>query len=250
MVTTLFLAWQDHVSRQWFPIGRLRHGEGGFEYLYVRGYEDAHARAGLRPLPGFPDTSRVYRAPTLFPMFNNRIMSRSREEFTAYLRRLDLEGADADPLSILARSLGRRTTDSFEVFPFPIDDKTGLFDIDFFVHGLRHRSADAQSLAASLTPGTLLSLEHDAANADDPNAVAVRAEGVRIGFVPRYYAPDLVRLLAEPVELEAKAVTINAPPAPVQQRVLCHLAGPWPFEAPPFEREDFVPLPESARLAS
>lgn len=250
-MTILFLAWQDAKSRQWFPIGRLLHDGEAFEFVYVRGFENANRRAGLRPLPGFPDPSRTYRAAALFPMFNNRIMSSAREEFRAYLRRLNLHHDDVpNPLSILARSLGRRSTDSFEVFPFPLDPARGRLDIDFFVHGVRHRSESAQVLAASLEPRAKLALRHDVGNADDPNAVLVLAEGTPIGFVPRYYAPDLVRLLERDVRIDVEVVAVNAPPAPVQQRVLCHLDAPWPFDLPPFEGEDFVVLGDSARLAS
>ncbi len=247
---TVFLAWQDEKSRQWFPIGRLTHEDEAFEFVYVRGFENAHRRAALRPLPAFPDPSRVYRAKVLFPMFNNRIMSSAREEFRAYLRRLNLDDEAPEPLLILARSQGRRSTDTFEVFPFPLEPKSGRLVIDFFVHGLRHRSEAAQALAASLEPGAALTLRHDATNADDPNAVQVLAEGTALGFVPRYYAPDLVRLLARAVKIDLAVAKVNPSPAPVQQRVLCHLDAPWPFDAPPFEREDFAIMADTARLAS
>ena len=37
---TLFLAWQDRRTRQWFPIGRLDAGSG-YRYRYVAGVQRA-----------------------------------------------------------------------------------------------------------------------------------------------------------------------------------------------------------------
>lgn len=246
----LFLAWQDAGSRQWFPIGRLTRAEDGrFEFVYTQGYRIAEEATGMMPLPAFPDVERVYRSETLFPMFNNRIMSPSREEYPNYLARMNLTG-QAAPLSILARSLGRRTTDSFEVFPFPIDEETGEFEIDFFVHGIRHRPQSAQDRTLTFQPGDRLGVAHDTDNTEDPCAMYVTAPGGEpIGFVPRYYAPDLLALVREGAPIEVTVEQVNPPVAPIQQRLLVRLRAPWVLEDPPFERDEYRPIPGAARLA-
>lgn len=247
----LFLAWQDQASRQWFPIGRLSTADDGmYEFVYVRGFERARDQAGLTPLPAFPDTERVYLSPNLFPMFNNRIMSPSREEYPRYLERMNLT-AEEPPMSILARSLGQRSTDSFELFPFPLDPSSKRFEIDFFVHGIRHRPLEAQAKSLELSPGDPLGLRHDLDNYDDPAAVLVLAsDETPIGFVPRYYAPDLVVLLESEVEIACAVQHVNRQSDRIRQRLLCRLRAPWPMDEPPFERPEYRPIPNTERLAS
>src|SRR5262249_15992206 len=108
---TLFLAWQDKgQSREWFPIGRLDISDGGriYKFRYVMGAKKAQARAGFRPLLDFPQWDRAYESSVLFPLFMNRIVQSSREDFPEYLGMLDLTKG-AEPADILTVSGGQRT---------------------------------------------------------------------------------------------------------------------------------------------
>jgi hypothetical protein len=246
----LFLAWQDPASRRWFPIGRLaRSPEGRFLCGYIRGFEAARA-AGLEPLPSFPEVGRIHVSDHLFPLFRNRVMNAAREEYAAYLERLGL-GAEGDPdevaLRVLARSRGLRTTDSFEVFPLPLEMEARgpRYQVDFFVHGLRHMPSPSQAAAAELGPGDPLHLMADVDNPVDSFAMALRTgAGHLIGYVPRYHGPDLHLLLGERRSIEAVVVRVNQPPAPPQQRVLCRLSAHWPFEHPPLSHRDYELIAE------
>lgn len=244
----VFLAWQDPVSRAWFPIGRLSVEHGGhYRFVYTQGFADVVAKGGLRPLIGFSDPTQVYESTELFPLFKNRIMSRGREEYATYLERLNLDEASA-PLELLARSAGRRSTDSFEIFPYPLVYPTAdapRYHLEFFVHGLRHRTPEAIARAESLRPDDALTLFFDDDNPKDEHAVGLKSDdGCLLGFVPRYFGADLALLRAAGVRPEVEVVQVNLPPAPIQHRLLARLDAPWTPDAPPLSDRQYQPLAE------
>ena len=238
----LFLAWQEPRDRRWYTIGRLSHDSAGYRFVYSLGYLEAANESGLKPLPEFPKIGREYCSSELFPLFQNRIMLPSREDFPDYLERLALEGSP-EPLQLLARSEGRRSTDTFQVFPCPSPvEASGSrdYNIHFFVHGLRHTPPSAQKRAADLVAGERLYLLADCQNPFDSQAASLRTDdNYLLGWIPRYYSPDILEFRAE--EMVIKVERVNPPPAVVQQRVLCHLVVPWPGDFRPFARSEFEP---------
>lgn len=244
--SAVFLAWQDSESRAWFAIGKLTfEADGLYRFVYTGGFEDARRSAGLTPLIGFPDERQTYESSELFPLFKNRIMSRSRQEYKSYVTRLDLP-EEGPALSLLARSAGRRTTDSFEIFPHPLVQGPGgkaRYTIDCFVHGIRHMPSSAEQRALQLEVGERLLLMPDVQNPQDPSAVALRTEDkVLLGYVPRYYCADLEALRLAQARTVVTVVRVNPAPAPVQQRVLVHLDAPWTVQSLPFQQRQYQPL--------
>ena len=62
-MTTIYLAWQDWLSRHWFPVGRLVRGNSGmdkYEFSYIEGARQAKESAGFVVIPGFPSLDRGY----------------------------------------------------------------------------------------------------------------------------------------------------------------------------------------------
>ena len=80
---TLFLAWQGRKTREWFPVL-----DADVSFRYTGGANRADKEAGFPRLIEFPDLYKAYRSPELFPVFQNRVMNRSRPDFAAYLRNL------------------------------------------------------------------------------------------------------------------------------------------------------------------
>lgn len=241
----LFLAWQDGASRRWYPIGRLSCTDGVYRFVYVEGYRRACQEAGLAPLIGFPEVERVYDSESLFPLFANRVMSSSREDYPAYLGRLGITDGPHAPLQMLARNRGRRSTDPFEVFPRPMveTDDGPRFRTTFFVHGVRHGPEAAQARAARLVEGELLYPMRDWSNPEDPQAIALRTgDRYLIGYVPRYYCADLMRVYASVGSPSIVVQRVNPPPAPTQQRVLSRIDARWTFAEPPLSEGDYRPL--------
>ncbi|MEO1231656.1 MAG: HIRAN domain-containing protein [Myxococcota bacterium] len=239
----LFLAWQDPTSRSWFPVGRLWWSEGSFRFGYIRGFERAEREAGLEPLLSFPQRHQVYRSEHLFPLFRNRIMNSSREDFDGWLARLGLEPPDEDAredllLDILARSGGQRSTDSFEVFPRPlVGDR---YRLEFFVHGLRHANPAARARAEALAPGDVLRFLADLQNPEDPLALALRTEDRHVvGYLPRYHCADLHALFGEREKVTVEVLQVNLPPTAPRHRILCRVEAAWPFSHPPLAQPTY-----------
>ncbi|MGH9426694.1 MAG: DNA-binding protein, partial [Terriglobia bacterium] len=195
---TLYLAWQDSLhTRSWYPIGRLDAdlSQPLFSFGYTRGAMEAHERAGLEPLDSFPDFRERYESRELFPLFRNRVLSHERVDFREYLKFLDLQPENADPMEILAVSGGERQTDSLEVFPKVEPAKDGGFRCRFFLHGWRHISSAAQARLEGLTPGGALQVAVELNNTVTTLALLVLTpdDCQMIGWAPRYLVSDLMR---------------------------------------------------------
>ena len=240
---TLFLAWQDAQTRQWFPIGRLDADVKRDEYhfRYVGGAEQAQKEVGFPWLLDFPDPGRYYRSRELFPLFQNRVMARSRPDFKDYLRSLDLRD-NADPIEILSANGGHRVTDSYEVFPKLVKHPDGSFVCRFFLHGWRHVSEPARERLNTLQEGENLLVEPDRANPYDTLAVQLQTTDFQmIGWAPRYLAADLA--MAADGRYEARVVRVNHRPIPLRQRFLIEMRGRWENYEPMSSR-DYIPLIE------
>ena len=234
---TLFLAWRDHMSRHWFPVGRLDAdvGKASYRFRYIGGAKRAKQEVGFPPLLEFPDLHGDYRSAELFPLFQNRVMNRNRPDFADYLRSLDLP-EEADSIEILSTNGGRRETDSYEVFP-KIEKADGRFQCQFFLHGWRYVSAEAKKRIGCLRDHEPLHVTVERTNPATGLAVQVRTmDDHKIGWSPDYLAPDLAAAIDEwPDDCQAKVVRLN--PLPVMIEVRGRLGNHEPMSS-----SDFIPL--------
>ena len=241
---TLFLAWQDTVqSRRWFPVGRLDADISSSRYAfgYIRGAKEAAAESGFVPLYDFPDFNRRYVSDQLFPLFQNRVMTKRRPDFREYLEVRDIEEQDPDPLEILAVDGGYRVTDNFQVFPKIEKAPDGDFRCRFFLHGWRHTNDEAKRRLESLKAGETLNAAIELINPETGLAVQIlTADYYVIGWAPRYLVRDLTEAMAHaPGEYRARVVKVNPVPAPAKQRVLIEFSGRRPQDYEPMSSEDF-----------
>jgi hypothetical protein len=241
----LFVAWRagDDGPGAWGPVGRLEH-DGLFRFCYTKG---ARLIPGFRPFAQMANLEQVYESEELFPLFANRLLSPSRPEYEMFLRWGGFNPGDLpDPIAVLSVTEGIRQTDAIEVFPCPQPDGTGCYINKFFLHGVRWAPEGALALIANLQSGERLHIAPEPANPVDPNAVAVFHDGThaRIGYVPRYLAKDVTRLLEQcGTEITQLFVERVNPDAPLQQRVLCRMSACWPEEFQPCSGEAFQPIP-------
>ena len=241
---TLFLAWQDKKTRQWFPVGRLdadvRRSE--FRFRYTGGAERAQQEVGFRLTADFPRLREDYRSSNLFPLFRKRIMAPGRPDFADYLATLDLR-AEADPVEILAADGGHQVTDAFEVFPKIEKGSDGGFLCRFFLHGWRYANDAAQERLEKLVPYEGLHVALELTNLAAPLAVQIQTRDYHvIGWAPRYLVSDLMMTMAEgPGKCSAKVIRLNPLEAPSRQRLLVELTGNWGTHEP-MTNHDFQPL--------
>lgn len=244
---TLFLAWQDQKTKRYFPVGRLTRflrSEGfHYQFCYLSGVLKAQT-AGFSSFLAFPDMNRVYESNDLFPLFSNRLMPRSRPDFDSYVQRLDLDPKDVDDFVILARSGGRRMTDSLELFPMPELEKHGCYVTFFLAHGIRYLGDVARQRISHLREGDRVRLQWDMDNEADPRALSIRTDDrIVVGYVPRYLLDDAWGLLQDCDSIpEITVAQMNPPPAPLQQRLLCRMESCWPDGFTPYSTDDYLPI--------
>lgn len=257
-VDKLYVAWQDPIDRRYFPVGCLRCVGAGearhYEFSYIKGAEKAGSY-GFRPFLPFNDLEKTYRSATLFPFFANRLLPHSRKEYEEYTTSLGLSTDEASPMEILARSGGRRATDSVEVFAPPHVQKISngrgrILDYFFLAHGLRHMRHYAQDLVAeSLKKGDRLFIMHDLQNPVDCRALALRtADYCCVGFLPRYLVEDIWELLGKNEKIEITLERLNSPPVPIQQRMLCRLRTSVENDFTPCSSEAYELLEERSEV--
>jgi hypothetical protein len=253
MNPSLFLTWQDPSTRAWFPVGKLTHDGRLYHFVYLQGAIKAKQEASFQPIISFPDFYQEYGSLELFPLFQNRLRRRSRPDYPAFMASLNLSLDQTDPIMILARSGGRRQTDTYEVFPCPEKNELGQYQIHFFAHGLRHFPDTSQARALTLQPGDLLSILHDCQNAYDSRALMLRTEDRHnVGFCPRYLNQDFFELVEKfPHKVQVIVDRVNPAPHPLQSRLLCRLTADWETDFHPFSGPDYQPLvqPEVAAIA-
>ena len=239
---TLFLAWQDDRSRQWFPVGRLDAdvGKPSYRFRYTAGAKRAAEEVGFPLLLEYPGLHGDYQSHELFPIFRNRVMNRRRPDFPDYLRSLDLPD-EADSIAILSANGGRRETDSYEVFPKIEIGADGSFQCRFFLHGSRYVNAEARIKRLRDREPLSVTLGQD--NTVTGVAVQIRTtDHDLIGWSPRYLVPDLsVALDRWPNDCRARVVRLNPRLVPRSHRVQVKMQGRLP-DHEPMSGSDFRPL--------
>ena len=243
---TLFVAWQTpNPSHAWFPIGRLDADRKHEEYVfrYTEGAHRAHDSAGFEPLLSFPDFATKYESSELFPLFQNRLMGSHRKDFGDYLKWLDLDPLNYDPIEILALTGGERQTDSLEVFPRVEKKPDGSFACRFFLHGLRHVSDAGRARADQLIAGESLQIALEVNNPATGVAVQLQSSDCHLlGWAPRYLVLDLVKAMVDVNQLSASVVRSNSLEAPLARRLLIELRGKLPKSIEPMTSRDFEPV--------
>lgn len=220
-MNTLYIAWQDSVTREWIPVAKLERFPKGYKLSYTAG---ARRAQGFNGLARMNDLSAQYESSSLFAAFENRIISKSRPEYPDYLRWTGLSNQAVDPLQILGVTGGTRGTDSLELFPLPAATHDGGWSIDFFLRGIRHLPEQATSALGKLQQGDKLFLMLDVQNKVDDMAIAVRTDSPAslVGYCPRYYCSYIHTAYRAGGELTLTAKRVNLD-APTSMRLLCSL---------------------------
>ncbi len=242
----LFISWRSPRTRLIHPVGRLTFDAAThlYEYRYIHSAFKATGD-GFTPFPEFPTLDAVYRGKRLFPLFANRVMPVSRPGYASFLEALGLSADTAHPMTILARTGGRRETDQIELFPFPMPDAmSGCYATYCLLRSIRYMAQPlVEERIARLRIGEPLIVMPDPQNPVDPNAIAVRtADNVMLGYIPAYLTTDLRLLQNDCKYLHVYAERVNPPPAEAHHRLLCKIVSCWPDGFRPFDTVEFQPI--------
>lgn len=243
----LAVAWQHPRTRRITAVGLLTYDESPYAFSYLR---SVSAVEGFQPFLGFPDLGRRYEAPTLFPLFAQRVMRSSRPDFERYREALRLEPGASD-WSILGRSQGQREGDGIRVSREPDVDQHGVTTSTFFVNGLRHRMRQDPRVVetlAGLAPGDRLTLVDEPTNREGPRALLVaERSGLALAWVPSVLLSYVhtVRSIAPPVLTVSATNGLDVPPA---YRLLVTLDGTVPEGYRPFDGPEWTLASEVAAV--
>lgn len=216
----LILIWQNPDSRQFIRVGILSElVDGRYAFEYTAG---AHTD-GFHPLVQFPDVDHAYVSDSLPAFFVNRLMSRKRPSYPAYLNALGIDEAELEtPMELLARTGGPRASDTFHLVADPAVDTDGRIVHRFLASGVRHVPGSAKALSL-VQPGEELELRAEPDNPVNQRAQLVCADtGAALGYVPDWLLEDLASLLkqAQSCRVIAERVTPDADP---HLRLLCRI---------------------------
>lgn len=155
---------------------------------------------------------RAYESETLFPIFKNRLLSVRRPEYPRYIRWLGLTEGNVDELEVLARSEGRKATDSFQTHP-DLTAENGRVEVCFCVHDVLQ--CESEAMLGGLAEGEALQLKFEADGPDRRVALAcVERPERRLGYLPPYLASvtgDFLRQQPDFVEVCVKKINEDAP---------------------------------------
>lgn len=246
----LFVCWRDASKNSWVPVAVLVRTDGVFSFGYTRGARDTK---GFRPFGRMTDITEVYKSKTLFPLFENRLLNSNRpelEQFRMWLNLDTFESKYLDPFLVFERTSGIRSTDSLELIPLPQRTEDGKFRMEFFCRGVRFLTPCSREVIERLKPIERLLALSDFQNNSDPNAIALRTEGMAtfVGYLPRYLAGEIHKITSKKIyeSIDIRVVRVNLD-APSEFRVLCKIEFNWPSGFSPFSGGQFTPLNDKLR---
>jgi len=238
MTNKLILTWRNPESRLWVPVAQLSHSNGKYIFNYTNGAKTDN----FMTFGNMVKLDNTYQSDELFPLFKNRLLSKSRPEYDDYMGWLDIDSNDITPMNELSKSSGIRATDSLQIFPIPEKNAENKYEVYFFAHGLSHMAKTCIDRIKLLEKNDKLFLMQDIQNEYDPLALVLRTDEPpeMVGYCPAFFVKDFNKLI-QLNDKENVKVTIEKvnPEAPIQYRLLCKLTTSWPEGFLPFDDEEY-----------
>ena len=242
-VTELVVLWQQPTTRAMIPVGLLGYDGVKYRFEYLQAATSAE---GFRPLLGFKDLSAHYESDELFPLFHERIMDPSRDDFEHVLEGLQLDPRTATPWEQLVFSGGGSEGDTLQVTPLPCPDEDG-WSCTALASGLRYlqiksirsvlgessiyTAEEFEATLSALAPGDPLVVRREIGNDYNPDALLLfTVDGKLIGYLPDWLARFVSPVLQDADEWEiARVARVNSPDAGWHLRLVVTITGSETF---------------------
>jgi hypothetical protein len=241
MCNKLILTWKNSKDAIWIPVGILEYRDNQYYFKYT---DNIKKVKNFIPFGKMSDLNKTYVSEELFPIFKNRLLSKSRPEYEDFLRWLDIDKSLNHELLELSISRGIRATDELQLYPIPQKNEVGQYEVLFFAHGVSHINKTHFERLHQLKPNDKLLLLKDVQNEIDPHALVLRTRDKPIellGYCPSFFAQDFSKLMklngSKNVHVFVKKLNIDAP---LQFKLLCKLTTKWPEKFQVFDHENFV----------
>jgi len=233
----LVVTWKNSNTGRWTPVGKLSYKNRTYYFEYTELAKKAINLGELSPFINMDDTNKIHTSKKLFPVFENRLLAKSRPEYSNFYDWLKLSEGSTSPLDELAMSGGIRATDNFQLFLIP-KPSLNRYVAYFFSHGIRHLAPSYIDRLRNLKKGDRLLLLKDVQNPFDSSALAIRTEDPPelVGYTPRFFTRDFNKLIesngSKNVEISVEKLNLDAPK---QYRLLCKISTQWPDGFVPFD---------------
>jgi hypothetical protein len=217
----LYLAWQapDHLNERFrWAVGLIEQTSAGADFRYFPpGAEfEAHNQGktfdrlwslGFRGYPALGNKPGASSTAVL-PALLRRLPPRGRADFDAYKRQFRLlPEVSVSQFALLGLTEAKLPSDGFSVVD-PLDPEADRVDLMLEIAGYRYYADAARDRACV---GTAVDLVPEPTNEHDANAVMIKVEGQRIGYINRLQASTFHRWLAER-EVHAVLERLNGQP--------------------------------------
>ena len=206
MKKEMWLIWKQPETRRRYKIGILTYDNNLYTFKYVNPELNKAMIAGFAYFPGFDDTNKIYTSEKLFANIETRLPNTARADYLEILNTYNLE-KDSTKLDILKATRGRLITDNYEFVPAFDSSK-----VEFDVAGTRH-CPDIKECKELIRVNDKLLLKLEPENKFDDYAIKVifnkNEKKYHLGYVPRYYAEELTRLLEKNVNYSAMIQSLN-----------------------------------------
>lgn len=240
MINKLILAWRNPENRRWTPVGNLSYKDKLYYFNYTNGVKGTK----FQTFGQMNSLNTTYVSEKLFPIFENRLLSKSRPEYNDFLNWLGVDNINTDDrLMELSRSRGIRATDELQLFPIPEKNNNNSYEVLFFSHGISHISEHYIQRLSKLNINDTLPIMKDVQNEVDPLALSLRAQGdpaELLGYCPAFFVKDFNKLMEingnKNVHVTVEKINSTAP---LQLKLLCKLTTKWPSNFKPFSGKDF-----------
>lgn len=242
-VTELVVLWQQPTTRAMIPVGLLGYDGAKYRFEYLQAATSAE---GFRPLLGFKDLGAHYESEELFPLFHERIMDPTRDDFDHVLEGLQLDPRTATPWEQLVFSGGGSEGDTLQVTPLPCEEEHG-WSCTALASGLRYlqmksvRSVlgdspiytedEFESILSALTPGDPLIVRREIGNDYNPDALLLfTVDQNLIGYLPDWLARFVAPVLPQGDRWEiARVARVNSADVGWHLRLVIKLTGTEAF---------------------
>lgn len=198
-VNTLLLTWQSNQDRnKRFLVGTLRKIESNFELSYLYGTSDFEnaIEQGFVGYPAFPLYKGAFTNDVM-ATFMKRLPPRSRRDFKQYLKNHNLpETFDGTDFELISHTGIRLPSDGFDLIP-NLEEAKVPFEYVMEVAGTRHNTTFEK--VSSIEIGALVQIGCEDDNEFDCNAIVMKVEGEKIGYMNRLFCSTMRNLLSRDV---------------------------------------------------
>lgn len=207
----LYLIWHDKKTKKKYIVGTLSKN-GKFEFEYNNEIEEAKNN-GFSLLTAFPEQKK-YESDVLFPVFATRLPDRKRVDIQKILEKYGLEEYDSYMLlkKCGAKYDARLPIDDLEFIDPIFDDKKPV-KREFYIAGSRHYMQCDEGKKCvkhyGIKKNDDIELVHEFDNEKDPNAVQMLYNEECIGYVPRYYAESISKIVDNKRKYTCKVIEVN-----------------------------------------